>query len=256
MSTVACACNVYNDALALPGMLENAAQWADEIFIIHAGPGGKASNDGTMEILEKWQIKPIMADIMVGFGVIRTRLIHECKCDWAIITDSDERLLINGRVLRCVGEDQFPSTMQPKNRVDIIDHSFCHWRWLKGVIDGAGDDYDAIRMMRRAWMDMGMRIPAQSWVKHPDHQIRCVKNNGHIGYTSDVRMHERIVDFRTGGTPRLFQIDDPDRNFYFEHFHPFFKARELAQNQEDLEIYEQLSPGVTQHMWLSHQPKA
>lgn len=256
MSTVACACNVYNDALALPGMLENASQWADEIFIIHSGPDGKASNDGTMEILEKWQIKPIMADIMVGFGAIRTRLIHECKCDWAIVTDSDERIPIVSRVLRCHGDDQFPHVMNPQNSVEIIDQSFCHWRWLKNIIDGAGDDYDAVRMCRRAWMDMSMRRPAQNFHRVQDWQMRCVKNNGHIGYDTSVRMHERIVDFRTGAGPRAFQIDDTERGLFYDHYNCFFKQMEPAQNTEDAETYDRLDPGVSERMWIKHFPKA
>lgn len=255
MASVAACINLYSDNFALPGALENAAQWADSIYVIHASPGMKPSTDGTMETLEAWGIKPVMADIMEGFGVIRTRLIRECGCDWAIILDCDERYMINGKVLRCHGNDQFPHTLNPQNSVEVVDQSFCHWRWLKGVIDGAGDDYDAIRTCRRAWMDMSMKRPAQNWVKHPDWQMRIVKNNGHIGYTTDVRIHERIVDFRTGVGPTAFQIDDFERALFTEHFHPFFKPMELKQNQEDLEIYESLEKGVTNNMWLSHQPK-
>ena len=256
MASTACAINVYQDNFALPGALENAAQWADNIFVIHASPDGKPSTDGTLETLAAWGIKPIMADIMEGFGVIRTRLIRECGCDWAIIMDADERYVVNGKVLRCHGNDQFPSTMNPQNSVEVIDQSFCHWRWLKGVIDGAGDDYDAIRTCRRAWMDMSMKRPAQNWHKHSDWQLRIVKNREGIGYTTDVKMHERLIDFTTGVEPKIFQIDDTERGLFVEHYNCFFKQMEPAQNTEDAQTYDRLDAGVSERMWIKHFPKA
>lgn len=256
MSSLACAINLYNECNALPGALENAAQWADHIFVIHASPGMKPSSDGTMEILEKWGIKPVMADIMEGFGVIRTRLIKECGCDWAVVLDADERYMVNGKVLRCHGDEQFPHTLNPQNSVEVIDHNYAHMKWLRGVIDGAGDDYDAVRTCRRAWMDMSFKRPAQNWAKHPDWQLRIVKNNGHIGYSTDVRMHERIIDFRTNLGPKAFQIDDPERNLYTDHHNVFFKQMEAVQNTEDAATYDALDPGVSERMWIKYFPKA
>lgn len=254
MSIAACL-NVHNERFALPGALENAAQWADHIFVIVASPGGLPSTDGTMEILSAWNIKPVMADIMEGFGVIRTRLIQECGCDWAVLLDADERIVVNGKVLRCHGNDQFPGNLNPQNSVEVIDQSFCHWRWLKGVIDGAGDDYDAVRTCRRTWMDIGMKRPAQNWHQHPDWQCRIVKNNGHIGYATDIRMHEAIRDFRTGHGPKMFQLDDTERGLFHDHFSNFFKPMEPEQNTEDMNTYEAMEKGVTDRMWISHQPR-
>lgn len=256
MSSVAAAINVYQDNFALPGALENAAQWADSIFVIHASPDMKPSTDGTMETLEAWGIKPVMADIMEGFGVIRTRLIRECGCDWAVIMDADERYMVNGKVLRCHGGDQFPHTLNPQNSVEVIDHNYAHMKWLRGVIDGAGDDYDAVRTCRRAWMDMSFKRPAQNWTQHADWQCRIVKNNGHIGYQTERKMHEMIVDFRTGAGPKMFQIDDHERGLFTEHYNCWFKPMEPQQNTEDAETYDRLDPGVSDRMWIKHFPKA
>lgn len=255
MSTAACL-NIYNDAFALPGFLENAAQWCDSIHVLHASPNKKPSTDGTMEILSAWGIKPEMVDIMEGFGVIRTRLIKECGCDWSIILDCDERIPVVSKVLRCHGNDQFPHTLNPQNSVEVLDHSFCHWRWLKGIIDGAGDDYDVVRTCRRAWMDIGMKRPAQNWHKVQDWQARIVKNNGHIGYDPNVKIHERIVDFRTGGEPSMFKIDDTERGLFFDHFSNFFRPMEPKQNVEDISTYEALQKGCSESMWIARQPLA
>lgn len=256
MSTVAACLNVYNDNKALPGALENAAQWADNIFVIHAGPDGKASTDGTMETLQAWGIKPVMADIMEGFGIIRTRLVRECGCDWGVILDCDERLVVNGKVLRCHGNDQFPHTLNPQNTVEVLDQSFCHWRWLKGVIDGAGADYDAVRTCRRAWMDIGMKRPAQNFHKIQDWQCRILRNSEFIGYDPSIKIHERIVDFRTGAGPKMFQIDDTERGLFHDHFSPWFRKMEPAQNAEDVSTYESLEAGVSSRMWISHEPQS
>lgn len=256
MSTICCAFNVYNDANALPGMLENASMFFDDLFCIHAGPDGKMSNDGTIEILEKWNVRTVFADIMEGFGKIRTRLIHECGCDWCWISDADERFLPNFKVLDCHGDEQFPHTLTPKNHVGVLDPNYCQGRLLRNIIDGAGDDYFSVRTIRRAWMDFTYAHPAQNWFKVPDHQLRCVRNNGHIGYTSDVKMHERLVDLRTGQEPKYFSVEDPARNVYHEHFNIFFKGQEPKQNTEDAETYDRLDPGVSERMWIKHFPKA
>jgi hypothetical protein len=209
-----------------------------------------------METLAAWGIKPVMADIMEGFGVIRTRLIKECGCDWAIIFDCDERFMINGKVLRCHGTDQFPHQLNPQNSVEIVDHNYAHMKWLRGVIDGAGDDYDAVRTCRRAWMDMSFKRPAQNWTREADWQLRIVKNNGFIGYSTDVKIHERIVDFRTNACPKTFEVNDHERGLFVEHFNIFFKQMEPAQNTEDAATYDALDPGVSERMWIKHFPKA
>lgn len=254
MASVACCINVYNDNFALPGALENAAQWADSIYVIHASPDMKPSTDGTLETLAAWGIKPVMADIMEGFGVIRSRLVRECGCDWGVVLDCDERIVVNGKVLRCHGNDQFPHTLNPQNTVEVIDQSFCHWRWLKGVIDGAGDDYYAVRTCRRAWMDIAMKRPAQNWHKIQDWQCRILRNSEFIGYDPNVKIHERIVDFRTGDGPKMFQIDDTERGLFHDHMSNFFKPMEKTQNKEDIEIYNSLESGVADRMWITKQP--
>ena len=48
--------NVYNEAFALPGWLEMACSFFDDVRIYHSGPGGKCSDDGTVELLERWHI--------------------------------------------------------------------------------------------------------------------------------------------------------------------------------------------------------
>src|SRR6185295_7087442 len=103
--------NVYNEINALPGWLESASQWADEIAVYHAGPGGADSTDGTIELLEKWRIPIHRGKIDDGFGVVRTAAIRASKCDYVCILDADERLFPFLPVLTCEGESTPPDVV-------------------------------------------------------------------------------------------------------------------------------------------------
>ena len=43
--SIAASINVYNDVVAMRGLLETASQYFDEIFVVHSSPGGVYSND-------------------------------------------------------------------------------------------------------------------------------------------------------------------------------------------------------------------
>ena len=91
MASIALCINVYQDAKALRGCLESGSMFFDNIFVIHAGPGGRYSTDGTIEVLEDFGIKPVFDDIERGFGKIRTRLIHDCGVLSLLLAVSQQR---------------------------------------------------------------------------------------------------------------------------------------------------------------------
>lgn len=255
MPSIACCFNIYNDNDALPGMLENASSFFDEIFCIHASPGGKPSTDGTMETLQKWGIKPVMADISVGFGVIRTNLIHGCKCDWAFIMDADERFLPVTPVMRCDGDEQYPANPNPNLKVTV---EFAHYNQgaaLRAMLDDA-EGMNALVMRRRHWMDFSWKRPAQNFSVHADWQCRCIRNVKHVGYDPNVKLHERIIDFSTGGEPAMLRQGLNPRTISYDHFHNHFKPMNGIKNAEDLETYRALDQAGTENMWLQHQPKS
>lgn len=248
MPSLACSFNIYNDNWALPGMLENASQWADAIYCIHAGPGGKASNDGTMETLEKWGIKPVMADVMEGFGVIRSRLIHECGCDWALLIDADERVPVIRHAMSCSGTDKYPEVANPNLTVSK-GLPFDQMKALKSLI-GSAEEQDAIVMPRYHWMDSSHQRPAQNFCDIKDYQCRCIRNVPHVGFRPERKLHEHIVDARTGGEPNMFRQNPHEREIAFFHYHNFFKPMEAEQNAEDLQTYKALDASLVGGMWL------
>lgn len=250
MSTIAVAINLYNEAIALPGCLEAASQWADNIFVIHSSPGGKPSNDGTMEILERWGITPIMADISVGFGVIRTRLVQECGCDWAWICDADERAYKYAPLLSCEGDDKFPEAPYPKLTVQELGQPFNQIDHLQHLI--SNPKVDAVITRRMHWMDFTFSRPAQNFDKIPDWQARIVRNNGKIGYDPNIKMHERIINFQTGREPFFDRQSMDPRSVTMHHFHNALKPLHPEKNKEDIATYAALDAKGTEGMWIQY----
>jgi len=240
--------NVYNDNLALQGLLENASAYFEDVVAVHAGPSGRRSTDGTIETLERWGIRTVFASIDDGFGVVRTRLIRESKTDWVMIMDCDERFYPNAPILRCEGDEAYPAIADPKLTV-IQDGSYNQGQLLKDII--TQPEIRAVKAIRRHWFKPGFTKPCQNWMKIPDYQLRIVKNAPEIRYDPNVRMHEKIQDGANGnGEPKcsMWNADDP-KGIFYDHLHCFFKAQEPAQRQEDIKIFDAIHFGKQAETW-------
>lgn len=241
--SIALACNVYQDANALRGLLESGARYFDNIFIIHAGPGGAYSTDGTIELCEKFGATIVFDDIQKGFGKIRTRLIHECGCAWAMIMDADERFHPQMKAMDCEGEGEWniaspgaPPDLRVIVKKDVIDQG----DHIRNLMSNPANM--AIRATRRHWFDFTMRRPTQNWMRNQDHQLRIVRNVREIGYLSKVVMHEQLIDTRTGSTP-VFALQDPVGGPHYEHFHVAFRTAYPGTKEWNEANYARLSRG-------------
>jgi hypothetical protein len=240
--SISLCCNVYNDAAALRGLLETGASYFDNLFILHTGPGGAHSTDGTIELCEKFGATLKFDDIQKGYGHVRTRLIHECGCAWAFIMDADERFLPQTRVLECEGEEANyrPGDPAPNYKVTVTDKVIDQGGHLRNLMKL--DHIMAVRSTRRHWLDFTMRRPTQNWLKNRDHQLRIVRNVPEIGYVTKVVMHERLVDSRTGKDPVFVPQDDMGGPFH-EHFHMAFRQAYPGSKEWNEENYARLSRG-------------
>lgn len=240
MSSIALACNVYQDAHAVRGLLETSARYFDNLFFIHSGPGGARSKDGTIELIEKFGATIVYDDIQRGYGYIRSRLIHECGCEWAFIMDADERFIPQMNALECDGDEEYPKIQEPNLKVtvkrDVIDQG-AH---VKNLITNPATM--AIRSTRRHWFDFTMRKPTQNWLRNRDHQLRIVRNHPEIRYVQQVVMHERLIDTRTGKDPQFVMQDDIGGPFH-EHFHMAFRRAYPGHKERNEENYARLSKG-------------
>lgn len=238
--SIALCVNVYQDAIALRGLLEIGARYFDNLFICHSGPGGARSTDGTIELCESFGATIVFDDIQKGFGVIRSRLIHECGCEWGYIADSDERFLPQVNMMDCAGTEEYPGVPAPNLTVtikpEIIDQG-TRLKWLASL-----PQFDAIRATRRHWFDFTMRKPTQNWMINRDHQLRIVRNRAEIGYERDRRMHERLIDSRTGGTPKFAEQDDYG-GLFIDHFHMAFRRSQPGKKEANEQNYGRLERG-------------
>lgn len=238
--SIALACNVYQDAAALRGLLETGARYFDNIFILHTGPGGARSTDGTIELCEAFGITPVFDDIQKGFGRIRTRLIHDCGCDWSFIMDADERFYPQLPVMVCEGTEAYPNVPNPnltvEHKRDVIDQG-AH---VKNLIQNP--ETMALRSTRRHWFTFDMKHPTQNWLLDRDHQLRIVRNVKEIAYESDRVMHERLTDSRTGRDPKFVAQDDMGGPFH-DHYHMVFRKAQPGHKEFNEENYARLSRG-------------
>lgn len=264
MKTIGLVCNLYNEVNALPGWLETHTPFFDHVAVMHSGPQGARSNDGTIEILEKWNIPITYDSIDSGFGAIRTKTFRLSPCDWVMLLDADERFYPLHRTLNCTGEST------PHNEVDTILQSYDfsnlkttlpNWEnltrlgaklrvqtfepynqgeHLRQIIEG---DWDAIATIRRHWHDFSFKRPTQNWHTDPDWQLRCIKNIDSIGFSLHTRMHERLE-----GANNVFHADQT-RGPFFDHFHFTFKKMEQSQRAHDVTVYNAINDGKVPPTW-------
>jgi glycosyltransferase involved in cell wall biosynthesis len=260
MITVGIVANIYNEANALPGWLEMATSFADHVSVYHAGPGGKESDDGTIEILEKWKIPVHRGKIDEGFGIVRTAAIRSSPCDWVILLDADERFHQFAPVLSCDGPDtpgdeegriiqEYDSMHRgsgvPSNWENVgklgsglsvgVGEVYNQGAWLRSLMEDPA--YDAIDTIRRHWHDFTWELPTQNWFTRPDFQRRIVRNLAHLNFNANTRMHETLMGARNPYRPN--HTHGP----FFDHYHLWFKRMEPAQRAFDLKVYDSLHFG-------------
>lgn len=238
MPSIGAIANVYNECNAIGGWLENVATWADDVVVYHCGPGGKYSDDGTIEIIEKWGARLVFGQIDEGFGVVRSKMITMTQAEFTMIMDADERFYPFAPRLMCSGEEAYPEVRWPALTV-TVEEPFDQLSILRGMMT---PDVDAVCAIRRHWFNFHWNLPCQNWFAIQDWQLRIVRNCEHITYQADIRMHEKIIDLRTGDTPRFSRPTVQSGPFY-EHYHCWFKGLEPSQREHDIRIYDALNDG-------------
>ena len=279
--TIGIVANVYNEINALPGWLEAHTGWADHVSIYHAGPSGAWSDDGTMELLEKWHIPVTRGTIDEGFGVCRTAAIRSSPCDYVMLLDADERFWQFAPELTCTGDStpqevvdavlteytsfgkvsakpvlqryDLPTTHKamPSNIENVallganLKVNFAgvydQGAWLRSTLEHGS--LDGVKTIRRHWHDFSWRRPTQNWHTHEDFQNRIVRNKESIHFEPGVRMHERLL-----GASNVY-IPNHRHGPFFDHYHLFFKAMEMKQRQYDVQIYDAIHEGRKPPTW-------
>ena len=264
MKTLGIVANVYNEINALPGWLEMACNSSlfDDVQIYHAGPRGIDSNDGTIELLEKWRVPIHRGKIDEGFGIVRTAAVRACKTDYVMLLDADERFWQFAPVLVCSGEStpqnevgeilaaydkhaRMPSDVgtgdQQWNSFEVIEklgdklsvaigEIYNQGAWLKDMIQYG--DLDAVCTIRRHWHDFSWRRPTQNWHQKPDYQVRIVRNHPSIHWDANTKMHESLIGASNRYMPN--QTHGP----FFDHYHFHFKRMDPEKRAFAVKVYD------------------
>lgn len=238
--SIAMCCNVYQDAKALRGLLETSAPYFDNLFVVHSGPNGAKSADGTIELCEDFGATIVFDDIQRGYGAIRSRLIHDCGCTFAFILDADERFHPTLPVMHCEGDEHYPEHNPPNLSTFKRDENCNQGALVKRLI--ADPSIMAIRTSRRHWYDYSMNRPSQNWLKTPDYQLRIVRNIPEIGYKTDRVMHEALADSRTGADPAYFS-GTPYEGPFHDHYHLFYRRTQPGKKEFNEKNYQRLERG-------------
>ena len=241
--------NFYREKFALPGFLENASKFFDEIVMISAPPA-ESEDEECCQMVRDFGARLVQTTVNGGFGKLRSQCIQESKCDFLMIMDCDERFYPTAPVLQCHGHEKYPEVQSPNLRVDVLAPSSSVGERLKILAGTASPDVMAIRMSRRHWFDApgSMERPCQNWNDHPDWQLRCVRNSQFVCFDPSVKLHERLIYTPTCGEPKWIcaGIDGPT----FSHHNHWAKLQEPEQMAEDLKIYEALDYKGTENMWV------
>ena len=265
MASIGVCANVYNEAHAIGGFLESALKWADDVRIFHAGPQGAYSNDGTIEIIEKWKVPITFGSIDEGFGIVRTAAIRFSPCEWVCVLDADERIERFAPLLTCHGQSTPPDeanailqsydfrdlkTMIPNwenvkrlgaNLSVSVDGAYDQIAFLRNIIET--EPVDAVITVRRHWHDFTWKRPTQNWHTDPDWQMQCVRNVDYIHYNANTRMHEQLMGVRNPWRPR--DAMGP----FFDHFHFSFKAMAMENRAHAVKIYDKIHAGEKPPTW-------
>lgn len=239
--SIGVACSMRDEENALPGFLEMASQFFDEILIVDASMDMTPSSDQSRDILRKWGLPvPPIWNLSAGFGSIRSQLVHTCPTDWVCVFDLDERINVTMPVYKCEGTDRYPAQTNPNLKVSVVQSCYNQKELLVQKIQEAERrGIRTVRFQRRHWCTADYTKPAENWNLIKDYQLRCIKARSDIGYSELPRMHERCIDRRTGQSPEYIE-DDPMMGPIIEHRHLWFKAMEPEQRAADIKVYDAL----------------
>ena len=257
---ISAVCHFHNERHALPGFIETAERMFDEIVLVSSPMDGTPADPETIAIAEASGHKLIHDTLSQGFGALRTRCIGYSSCEWVMILDADERVWTGPPRLQVTGSGKFPETLTPDLHVTVQPGHVNQRENLRNLIGHAEAEHAlALCVSRRHWFGAPGEWdrPCQNWNPmggEADWQLRLLKNTPFLCYDPEVKMHERLLFTPTFAEPKFIRVTDG--SLCIDHYSWHYKSLEPEQNAEDAKIYEELTPGCVNDMWLKHYPKA
>lgn len=241
-ASIGVAASFRDEVNALPGFLESASQFFDEILLVDCSMNMTPSTDGSLDIIRKWGLPdPPLWDLSNGFGAVRNQLMQTSKTDWTVILDIDERMNVALPSLTCTGAESYPTVEHPKLSTENTGGYYYNHRalLLDKIRQAEAQGIKTVRFRRRHWFEFGFTKPTQNWQTIPDWQLRCMKSRAGVGYTVMPRMHEAAYDYVEGRDPRYIE-EDAQLGPFIDHYHLHYKKMEPEQRAADIAAYDAL----------------
>jgi len=154
----------YNEADKIFDCL-NSVLWADEIIVADSN-----SQDGTIEIAEKFGAKVVQIPFN-GFGDLRNNAIKNCKADWILSLDADERctLKVRDEILSLIENDLHDLYHIPRK-------NFFMGRWIKH--SGWYPNYRGVpQLFKKGSLSYNMDKVHEGFINHSEKEIGFLKNH-------------------------------------------------------------------------------
>ena len=289
MPSIGLVCNLYNEAAALPGWLETHLPIFDDVRVLHSGPQGEYSNDGTLEILEKANVPVEFCAIDEGFGVVSTIAVLMSPCDWVMLLDADERFFPELWVLTCTGESTPPQEVDdllydygnpnfdkdgPRNKQimqgydNSINFTACPSNFENMSLLGA-----KLRVDKSLYLPRFNHVKFLQEIIKEAHYVDAIKTirrhwhdltltrptqNWHENPDYQIRIikNNGKIGWHTDSRmhERLIGATDiyqPNHTHgpFFDHFHLLFKKQEVMQRKHDIAVYNAIAEGKAPPTW-------
>lgn len=247
--TLSVVCNFHREPHALPGFIEAAEAFFDEVVFVSSPPDGVPPCEQSMEIVRNSGHRLHHSTVSKGFGVLRTFCLQVSKGDWTIIMDADEIMAVRAPKMNCEGTEKYPETKEPKLTVTKHGEVDQKAQLLELIARAEHADHKAVCLSRRHWFD-GPKVwerPCQNFSTIPDWQLRCVRNTPFVCYDPAWRVHEKLVMTTTWAEPPYTRGNSGP---FLDHLHCFYKPLDPEKNQLDMEVYRKLDKPNTEGMWL------
>lgn len=243
--SIGCAATFREEHNALPGFLESASHFFDNVFLADCSMDMTPSADGSLDIIRKWGLPdPPLWSLADGFGAVRSQLVHSSPTDWTVVMDIDERMSVAMPEMWCEGNDRYPAVEHPKLNV-VRKGVFDHFSFLVSkIMEAESKGVKTVRFSRRHWFEPNFKKPCENWTIIRDFQLRCIKGRSGVGFTTIPRMHERLYDFSLKKEPTYIE-DDPRFGPFLDHYHCWYKPMEPEQRKADIAAYDALHKSDT-----------
>jgi glycosyltransferase involved in cell wall biosynthesis len=142
----------------------NSVLWADEIVLIDS-----YSTDGTSEIAKELGAKVVHIPFN-GYGDLRNQAILQCKNEWILSLDSDERCTIQVRdeILKLINN-------APLDIYHVPRKNFFMGRWIK--FSGWYPNFRQPQLFKKGKMSYTMELVHEGFINHSKKEIGTINNN-------------------------------------------------------------------------------